>query len=301
MSLRMRSLAALAGLAALPLAAQAQIAIVPSNVAFVDISATGNVLAGLSDDAEITIPGADLFAAGFTGNQLLLGGVSIRVGNNGAVLWGNSPTDSFASASEVGWANANPNNPGLTSLVDMGPSNTSVNGNGNALRQFIAPLWDDNFPGAGGNIRWQVIAGDLIVQWTNEDHFNAQGTGTITYQMIVRGGVTFGSGGSFVDFVYQDTSYGANQYQNDGGSATIGFKNWGINPLANDVEYGISGGSGNSTTDPAFGDPTMQPKVAGWVESGNPNLPHSLSIIPAPGAVALLGLGGLLAARRRRD
>jgi hypothetical protein len=295
-----RSALLLMALAAMPMAAQAQIAIVASNVPFTDISASGTSVGSISDDSETVITGAQLFAAGFTGNQLLLGGVSIRVGNNGGVIWGNSPTDTFTNATDVGWANANPNNPGAASIATMGASNTSIEGNGNNQRQFIAPLWDDNFPGTGGSIRWQVVAGDLIVQWTNQDHFNAQGSGTITYQMVVNGGVTIASGLSLVDFVYNDTMYGASQYQNDGGSATIGLKNWGVNPLANDVEYGMSGGSGESTTDPAFGDASMQPKVSGWADGGNPNLTHSVSIIPAPGAVALLGLGGLVAARRRR-
>jgi MYXO-CTERM domain-containing protein len=297
--LSVATLAILAGAAAAT-SAHAQIAIRASNVAFVDIGASGASVGAISDDSENVISGAQLAAAGFVGNQLLFGGMSVRVGNNGGVVWGNSPADTFTNATEVGWANANANNVGATSIAAMTASNTSTAGNGNAVRQFIAPLWDDNFPGTGASTRWQVISGDLYIQWTNQDHFNAQGTGTITYQMVVRGGVTIASGLSLVDFVYQDTSYAANQYQNDGGSATIGYKNWGLNPLANDVEYGISGGSGSSTTDPAFGDPTMQPKVGGWVEAGNSQLTHSVSIVPAPGAVALLGLGGLFAGRRRR-
>lgn len=109
-------------------------------------------------------------------------------------------------------------------------------------------------------------------------------------------GVAVG-GGSLVDFVYQDTLYAANQYQDDGGSATIGYKNWGINPNASDVEFGIGGGN-NTISDPAYGDPTMQPKVAGWLEANNPSLTHSVSIVPEPASLVLLVLvGGLL--RRR--
>ncbi|MBC7773694.1 MAG: PEP-CTERM sorting domain-containing protein [Pyrinomonadaceae bacterium] len=289
-----RTMAMLAGLAALPLAAQAQLSIVASAVPFIDISATGTSIGTISDDSETTLTGAALLGAGFNGNGLLAGNTSIRIGNNGGVLWGNSATDTFTNALNVGYINS-------TVLPTMAASNLGDTGNGGSgPRQFLAPLWDDNTPLSGaGSIRWQVIAGNLIVQWSNEDHFNATGNGTVTYQMIVRGGVAFGSGNSFVDFVYADTLYSANLYQNDGGSATIGYKNWGVNPLGNDVEYGLGGGTG-TLADPAFGGANMQPKVSGSIAGGDVSLTHSVSIIPAPSSIALLGIGGLLAARRRR-
>jgi hypothetical protein len=293
-------IAAMAGLAVLPMAANAGIAIQASTRAFGDISGTGASVGTIGDDTENVITGASL--AGFAGNELLAGGVSVRVGNNGAVIWGNAVADTFTNATEIGWANANATNATATSIAAMAASNTSTAGNGNNARQFIAPLWDDNFPGTGASTKWQLVGSDLVIQWTNQDHFNAQGTGTITYQMIVHGGVTIASGLPLVSFVYQDTSYSANQYQNDGGSASIGYKNWGLNANANDVEFGISGGAGATTTDPAFGGANQQPKVAGYVESGNGQLPHAVEIvgIPAPGSIALLGLGGLIAGRRRR-
>jgi len=280
----------LAGVAALPMVANAQLSIVASNVAFVDISTSGTSIGTISDDSETTITGAALTAAGWGGNALLLGNRSIRVGNNGAVFWGNSATDTFTNATEVGYINS-------TTFMTMAASNTAINGNGGSgPRQMLAVLWDDNTPGTGGSIRWQVISGDLIVQWTNEDHFNAAGA-TITYEMIVRG--TVAPGGSYVDFVYNDTLYAAAQYQNDGGSATIGYKNWGVSGIGNDVEYGRGGGD-DTINDPAFGGNNMQPKVSGWIAGGDQTLTHAVCIIPAPGSVALLGLGGLLAARRRR-
>lgn len=284
--------------------ATAQIGISASAVPFVDISTTGTALTGVSDDSEVNITAAALTAAGFSGNGLLAGGVAVRVGNNGAVIWNPSGTQ------EIGWANSNPTNTANPSIAGANPQliSDTINGNGSSSatpansRQFLAPLWDDNTPGTGGGIRWQVIAGDLIVQWTNEDHFNAAGTGTVTYQMVVRGGVSIASGLSLVDFVYQDTSYAASQYQNDGGSATIGYKNWGVNASANDVEYGTGGGAGNTTTDPAFNGTNMQPKVGGYIAAGDVTLPHSVTIagVPTPGSLALIGLSGLVARRRRR-
>lgn len=287
----MKKTLAILAVAGLASTAMAQISIIPSAVPFVDISASGTSIGAITDDSETVITGAALTAAGFNGNGLLAGNVSIRVGNNGGILWGNNVADTFTNATDVGYINS-------TTFGAMAASNLTTTGNGGSgPRQFLAPLWDDNTPGSGGSIRWQVIAGNLYVQWTAEDHFNATGA-TVTYQAVVRGGVAIG-GGSLVDFVYQDTFYAASQYQNDGGSATIGYKNWGVNALANDVQFGLGGGN-DSVSDPAFAGANMQPKVAGYGEAGNAQLPHSVSIVPAPGALALLGLGGLAATRRRR-
>lgn len=53
---------------------------------FTDISATGTSIGSITDDSELIVTGAALTAAGFNGNGLLAGGVSIRVGTNGAVI-----------------------------------------------------------------------------------------------------------------------------------------------------------------------------------------------------------------------
>lgn len=289
----LRRILGLSGLVAGAAVASASINIVATNTPFLDIQGTGTSVGAISDDSESVITGAALNGAGFAGNGLLAGGVSVRVGNNGAVIWGNSATDTFANATEVGYINS-------PAFGSMAASNLTDRGNGGSgPRQFLAPLWDDNFPGTGATTRWQVIAGNLYVQWTNQDHFNAQGNGTITYQMIVYGGVSIGSGQKLVEFVYQDTLYDAQRYQNDGGSATIGYKNWGINPNANDVEWGIGGGT-DSLGDPAFGGTNMQPKVAGWAAGENQGLTHSVAIVPEPTSLALIALGGLATALRRR-
>lgn len=256
------------------------------------VIAVGNRTPALGDDTEHVITGTALTSAGFTGNGLIANGVSIRVGNNGCVYVGNSGSDTFASAEQIGYINS-------TNFGGMTASNGADFGNGGlGPRNMFAVLWDDNTPGAGGSVKWQVVSGDLIVQWTNEDHFNATGL-TVTYQMIARGGVGLGSGGAIVEFLYLDTFYNPNQYQNDGGSATIGYKNWTGLAGANTVEFGQGGGN-NTINDPTFGDASMRPKVAGSAQSGNPDLPHGVKIIPTPGALALVGMGGLLASRRRR-
>ncbi|XVJ59387.1 MAG: hypothetical protein HEQ23_08270 [Tepidisphaera sp.] len=292
-------------LASLALAsgAAASITIGASAVRFVDISTTGTSIGTLTDDSETTVAAA---AHGWIGNGLFSGGRSFRVGNNGGILWGSSATDTFTGADQIGYYNAGPlNSDGQTSIASLSASNSAQAGNGAGLRQFIAVLWDDYFPSAAGgtNIRYQVINNDLIVQWTNQDHFAAQGAGFVTFQAIFRGGVALDSGQSLVDFVYQDTLYQTNQYQNDGGSATIGYKNWNLLAGANDVEYGIGGGGNSAFGDPTFADGTgRQAKVSGWAQGGDSSLTHSVSIIgvPTPGTAALLTLGGLVAYRRRR-
>jgi hypothetical protein len=278
-------------------AANAAIIIQASNVPFVDISGTGATVPGaISDDSEHTV------VTGWVGNGLFAGGTNIRIGNNGAILWGNAPADAYAGATEAGYYNAGPNNVGDTSIATMTAANGSDSGNGANLRQYVMPLWDDYVPVSGGatsSVRWQVIGNDLIVQWNREDAFAATGSGDVTFEAIFRGGVAINSGASLVDFVYQDTLFQVNQYQNDGGSATIGYKNWGLNANANDVEFGVGGGGTSSTSDPAFNGLGMQPKVGGWVANANPNLTHSVSILPEPASLSLIVLAGLGMLRRR--
>ncbi len=292
----MKTAAFLLAAAAMPLMASAQLVIQPTTTGFTDISVTGTSVGTISDDSENVITGASLNAAGWTGNALLAGGVSVRVGNNGCIIWGNSVADTFTNATEVGYINS-------TTYMTMAASNLATTGNGGSgPRQQLAVLWDDNFPLAGGtaSTKWQVIGGDLFIQWTNQDHFNAQGTGAITYEAIIRGGVSLTSGQALVEFIYQDTLYAASQYQNDGGSATIGYKNWTGLAGANDVQWGTGGGN-DTINDPAFGDPSMRPKVRGILAGGGDlSLPTGVRIIPTPGALALVGMGGLLASRRRR-
>jgi hypothetical protein len=254
-------------LSALATTASAQITITTTTTAFTDISGTGTSPGTASDDGEFNVSAAQLTTAGFAGNQLL-GAVNIRIGNNGSVLWNNT-------AGEVGYINS-------TIFGTMATSNNVDTGNGGTYpgTQMVCPLWDDNFPSAGQTanaLDWQVISGNLIIQWSFEDHYNAQGTGTVQYEMIVHGGATIASGQPLVTFVYNDTMYSNPAYQNDGGSATIGYKNWGVVAAANDVQFGLGGGT-DSLGDPVYAGTNMQPKVGGWTSAADPLLPHALVI-----------------------
>lgn len=262
---KLTTLASLAAVSMLAASASAQIGIYPSTTAFTDISVTGTSPGSASDDSEHNVTAAVLAAAGFAGNELLAV-APIRIGNNGGVVWNTTTFD-------VGYINS-------TTFLTMAPVGlNTVTGNGGGTNQFLAVLWDDNFPTQAANtLDWQVIGGNLIIQWTNEDHFNAQGTGTIQYQMVVYGGVTIASRLPLVEFIYNDTVYTSPAYQDDGGSATIGYKNWGVNALANDVQYGLGGGT-DTLADPTFAAGTnMQPKVGGWVSAANASLPKSVAI-----------------------
>jgi hypothetical protein len=64
--------------------------------------------------------------------------------------------------------------------------------------------------------------------------------------------------------------------------------------------YSSGGGGGDSAID-ALANPNVS--VTGWggpYTSGGSNPIYSYTVVPAPGAVALLGLAGLMARRRRR-
>ena len=270
-------LAAIAGLVATA-SASAQITIGPATTTFTDIAATGTSPGSAVDDSEHTVTSATLSAAGFAGNELLPL-ANIRIGNNGSVLWN-------ATTGDVGYINST-TFPTMTPMSVSGP-----NGNGGLTpgASFLCPLWDDNTPASsqGANaLDWQVIGGNLIIQWSNEAHYNAGGPtgGTVQYQAIIYGGATIASGAPLVDFVYNDTLYAASQYPNDGGSATIGYKNWGTVAAANDVEYGLGGGD-DTINDPPFGGANMQPKVGGYLANENPNLPRAVRISGLPSSTA---------------
>lgn len=255
---------ALAFLALAPLAS-AQIAIEPASTPFVDIH--GSSAWEMVQNGERSLTATELAAAGFVGNELL-GLADIRIGINGAVIWNNS-------TGQVGGLNS-------TQLFTMPPSASQASGNGGTFpgAQFICPWWDDLFPttfGAPRELDWTVVLGDLYIQWSDVDHYHLQGGDSIQFQMVVRGGVTIASRQPLVEFVYNDTLFNLPCYQNDGGSATIGFKNWGAVGNANDVQFGAGGGIA-PFSDPTTGSVGRQPKVSGWSSGENVALPHALVI-----------------------
>ncbi len=176
-----------------------------SGISFIDISTTGTAVTGtLADDSEhnLTIPAFTYAGVNYT---------TARVGNNGIFAFG-------ATAGELHYGNrALPigfgNEGGATTPTP--PIGLTPNVAGASIAAICA-YWDDMTPGSGGSIRTQTIGNTYIVQWTNEDHFDAAGTGTITFQIQLD--LTTGQ----IHLVYPDVIFGA-VGQDAGASATIGL------------------------------------------------------------------------------
>jgi MYXO-CTERM domain-containing protein len=250
--MKIAAILAVAGLAGI---ASAQVSIVnniPGSYTSIVGQSGTTAITSVSDDSEhniVSTVGNSIFAAG-----------NLRIGNNGVVLSG-------SSTGEIGFTNAAITGTSLPGLV--GSAGTSATA-------ALLPLWDDHFPSSGqsGNtIFWREDAGVLTIEWLNEDHFSAPGTGTITFQLKVFAPGA-GPGGALAQYIYPDAFYTSGAAVNFAGSATIGYIGTGTN---NNAQWSFN---------------TAQPDVQGGMTT--------LSVVPAPGAVALLGLGGLIAGRRRR-
>jgi hypothetical protein len=141
-------------------------------------------------------------------------------------------------------------------------------------RQALFPYWDDMFTPVG-NVWHQTVGGTLIVQWTRS-HFNFGTTGTNsgTFQLKVFNGADGSAGAPWAQFIYTDLDFGSTSL-NDGASATIGYQ---ASVASKDVQWSFN--------------------TAGAVVAGNV---LSLVAIPSPGALALLGVAGLIGSRRRRS
>lgn len=133
------------------------------------------------------------------------------------------------------------------------------------LEQALAPFWDDvnTSGGTNGQIYAQDVGGVYVVQWEGVDFFGGD-LDTATFQLQVHS-----SGPALAQFLYMDIE---DVRANGGESATIGYQAGGIQ---NDVQWSFN--------------------TAGSVSNGT-----VLSLVPAPSAAVLLGLGGLAATRRRR-
>jgi hypothetical protein len=122
----------------------------------------------------------------------------------------------------------------------------------------------DNVGPPPGTIYYANMPGVTIVQWNNIGTF-AGGTGTGTFQIQIFDG----SSGILAQYIYPDVDFGGTG--SFAASATIG--------AVADVANGFAQWSFNTAS----------------IQNGS-----VLTILPAPGSLALLGLGGLLASRRRR-
>jgi hypothetical protein len=162
-----------------------------------------------------------------------------------------------------GWVNSN------GSMGAGGPyspfTNTNLPAAGFHVNNVgLAPFWDDINVNVGGNIRWQQNADRVIVQWTGASFFGGTATENVTFQVQVFSG----AGGIYAQYLYGGTMPTT---RTRGDSATIGAQ-W----------------SATDATVFSFNTASLQPGMV-------------LTLIPAPGVATLLGLGGLMVARRRRS
>jgi hypothetical protein len=153
---------------------------------FEDISATGIPL-NLADDSHaiLSIP----FSFDFYGTV----SSTIAVGSNGTV--------SFQDE-----------NPGMDNVRIPGTNSYGV-------ERFIALLWDDLNPEAGGYVQYQVLGSApgrrLIVQWTDVPRYGIPGGGT--FQVVLY------EGSNNILFQYKDVIFGHADFDN-GKSATVGIQ-----------------------------------------------------------------------------
>jgi hypothetical protein len=168
---------------------------ITSTFNYIPANTSGTPL-GLTDDAEanVTSPFPIPYYAGSSTN--------LRVGNNGAILFG-------ATTGDVGISNA---------AMASAPDN------------FIAPFWDD-IDDETGNVYWLVTGTapnrKLVIEWYNRPHFN--GIGNATFEAVI-----FENGN--ILYQYLDTDFG-DATLNTGLSASSGIRGVGA---ANSLEYSFN-------------------------------------------------------------
>ncbi len=162
----------------------------PGGPTFNWYDATGGTMildaSSTADDGEATVEMPFEFTFYFTESQ------NLRVGNNGAILFG-------ATTGEVSFSN-----------LEMGNASTPWN--------FIAPFWDDIDSDAGA-VYTQTFGTApnrvFVVEWNNRPHFS--NVGSCTFQVL------FHEGTNDIVFQYLDTDFG-NALYDFGASATVGIK-----------------------------------------------------------------------------
>ncbi len=171
------------------------------STSFVDISSSGTSVGTPSDDSEhnLTLPFPFVF------NNVSY--TTARIGNNGILVFGTTTGDIIYNNSALPQGIA----------ADANATSGLITGAGNSLAAICAN-WDDMTTSSSftTSIRTQQIGSVYYIQWTNEDNFNATGSGVITFQIQLEQGT------NKITLVYSDITYGAAGF--DGGaSATIGL------------------------------------------------------------------------------
>jgi subtilisin family serine protease len=155
---------------------------------WLDITATGTAL-NLDDDGEATV------TLPFTFNFYGVSATDLRVGNNGAVLFG-------------------------ATTGHVAPTNLTLGDA--AANNHIAPFWDD-IDSDSGNVYYQTLGTaptrKFVIEWHNRPHYN--NVGNATFEVILY------ETSNNIAFQYQDVVFGNANYDY-GASATVGIQ--GISP-----------------------------------------------------------------------
>lgn len=152
---------------------------------------------------------------------------------------------------------------------DLGPVNGTIpNLNAFAGGQCILPFWDD-IGNDVGHVYSAETGGVLIIQWENREFADDPGGDTCRFQVKIFDNENGRGPPIYAQLIYTDIE----QPRPDGGvSATVGYQDGGAG--FNDVQWSFN--------------------QSGAVSNG-----MVLSLVPEPTTVVMLGLGGLLLARRR--
>jgi len=197
-----------------------------------------------------------------------------RVVTNGFLQFGGTVTNVTWNNSSIGPTG----NPWSNNIQTLAPFHddmvadarqTSTTFSNSRVQWISGPATSFGLPAAAGNV--------LIVQWTRMDLFATANTASATFQVQIFQNNLGGVAAQYLysQVVFNPTPGAPGAFNNNGALATVGYANSANGPAgSNNVQWSFNTASVNN------GD--------------------VLSLVPTPGAMALLGLGGLLAARRRR-
>ena len=252
-------------------AANAQLLFAPSVTDTVISPASGNV-----DDTSYTPGGAAAFnLSGFTLFGASVTASNFRVDNNGYVSFRGTGN---AAASSSNWVNQ-------ALPFTAGTAGTAM----------ISPFHDDLFiTGAGTTLTSKSVrvatpdAGTYVITFQGFEAF-LNTTPDLNFQIIMYGaGNSVGAVPGTITFAYGTMVVGTNSF-----SPSIGL-NAG-NGIDSNTIPGIGGAIGNNATAGLLAGTQHS-----FIPNSNNGYTYQAGSVPTPAAAALLGLGGLMAARRRR-
>jgi hypothetical protein len=180
---------------------------------FIDISTTGGTLVASNTTNPIIDDDSEHNIVSTVGNAMWPAG-NLRIGNNGAV----ANFLAAAASGDIGYTNG-------AIAAGNGIPTGATTGFPAGTVAALCPFWDDLDPfiNGGTEIWYQEANGILCIMWKAESHFVDAAGLDITFELMVFNNAS-GSCVPYVQFIYQDTTFGGTHAVNDhGASATIGY------------------------------------------------------------------------------